>query len=383
MKLAPLPKLTIVLCFALLTAASAASAIAAQPAAIVSPQVNPDRSVTFRLARADAHDVLVALAGLETPLKMTLSNDVWSATSAPLESGTYWYSYLVDGREELDPVNPSTMPSYAFLNSVVRVPGPGKEPWDRADVPHGAVHRHFYESKLVKGLPEGRSEYFVYTPPGYESHPSQTYPTLYLLHGLSEGAADWTAMGGANFILDNMIAAGKAKPMVVVMPLGYGDMAVAGESPSADTSFAQLFNASSILFDDVLLHEILPRVEQDYRVSRSRDARAIAGLSMGGFESLIAAFNRPGKDGASQFAWVGSFSTPAMFLPPLEAKAQTAKLRLLWIACGAGDSLLEPNRNLVKELVARGYAVKAVETPGAHIWPVWQRNLADFAQLLF
>ncbi len=186
------------------------TAALAQRLPVVSPEVRKDGSVTFRLDRPGAHEVLVALAGLETPLKMTRSEGVWSATSAPLESGTYWYSYVVDGKAELDPLNSDVIPNYQYLNSVVRVPGAAPEPWERSDVPHGEVRRHFYKSAIVKGLPNGRSEYFVYTPPGYESHPGVIYPTLYLLHGLSQGASDWTAMGGANFVLDNLIAQGKA-----------------------------------------------------------------------------------------------------------------------------------------------------------------------------
>ncbi len=354
-----------------------------QGTALVSPEVHKDSStVTFRLARPGAHDVLVALAGLETPLKMTQADGVWSVTSAPLTSGTYWYSYLVDGKAELDPLNQDVVPNYSYLNSVVRVPGSSRELWVRADVPHGEVHHHFYESKIAKGLPGGRSEYYVYTPPGYEAHASSTYPTLYLLHGLSQGAIDWTAMGGANFVLDNLIAQGKAKPMVVVMPLGYGDMAVAGKQPS-DADFGRLFSASNAQFGEVLLKEIVPRVEAEYRVVKTRDGKAIAGLSMGGSQSLDIGLNRIGEDGMGDFAWIGGFSAAAQFVQRPAITGQTSQLRLLWISCGTDDPLLEPNRKLIRELQAKGYHVKAVETPGAHIWPVWQRNLVDFAQLLF
>lgn len=357
-------------------------AVFGQRAAVVSPELHMDGSVTFRLDRSDAHQVLVALAGLETPLKMTQTAGVWSVTSAPLESGAYWYSFVVDGTAQLDPLNADVMPNYQYLNSVVRVPGTGPEPWERADVPHGEVHRHFYESKIVKGLPNGRGEYFVYTPPGYESNPGTAYPTLYLLHGLSQGAADWTAMGGANFVLDSLIAQGKAKPMVVVMPLGYGDMSLLSKAPT-DPDFDRAAVSSTSLFKDVLMTEIVPRVEAEYRVAKTRTGRAIAGLSMGGFESLDIGLNSAGKGGMGSFAWVGGFSAPAMSVERPEASGEQAQLRLLWISCGTEDPFLEPNRKLIAELKAKGYAVKAVETPGAHIWPVWDRNLADFVQLLF
>lgn len=368
---------------ALVLAALVPTAIFGQGPAMVSPEVHQDGAVTFRLQRPGAHEVLVALAGLENPLKMTQAQSgIWSVTSAPLASGAYWYSYLVDGKPELDPVNQEVVPNYSYLNSVVRVPGASRELWERTDVPHGEVHHHFYESKIAKGLPGGRSEYYVYTPPGYEQHASATYPTLYLLHGLSQGAIDWTAMGGANFVLDNLIAEGKAKPMVVVMPLGYGDMAVAGKQPS-DADFGRLFSANNALFGDVLSKEIVPRVEAEYRVVRTRDGKAIAGLSMGGSQSLEIGLNRTGEDGMGEFAWVGGFSAAAPFVQRPAGNAAASKLRLLWIGCGTSDSLLESNRKLIAELQTKGYQVKAVEKPGGHIWPVWQRDLVDFAQLLF
>jgi len=314
---------------------------------------------------------------------MTQTEGVWSVTSAPLEPGVYWYSYVVDGKAELDPLNPDVMPNYQYLNSVVRVPGVGPEPWERTNVPHGVVHRHFYESRIVKGLPNGKSEYFVYTPPGYESHPGRTYPTLYLLHGMSQGAADWTAMGGANFVLDNLIAEGKAKPMVVVMPLGYGDMRLIGKGLS-DQDFNRLFAVNNALFKEALLTEIVPRVEEEYRVAKTRAGRAIAGLSMGAAQTLDIGLNSTtGKEGTGEFAWIGAFSAPAQFVQPPAVNGEAARLRLLWISCGTEDPFLEPNRKLIEELKAKGYAVKAVETQGGHIWPVWDRNLVGFVKLLF
>jgi enterochelin esterase family protein len=362
--------------------ASAPIAVLGQGAAVVSPELHNGGSVTFRLERPGAHEVLVTLAGLEIPLKMTQAQGVWEVTSAPLASGTYWYSYLVDGKAELDPLNADVMPSYAYLNSVVRIPGLGTEHWERANVPHGEVHHHFYESRIAKGLPEGRSEYFVYTPPGYEARASTSYPTLYLLHGLSQGAADWTVMGGANFVLDNLIAQGKAKPMLVVMPLGYGDMAVASKKPS-DNDFGPLFASNNALFREVLLTEIVPRVESEYRVDKKREGRAVAGLSMGGLQSLDIGLNTKAENRASEFAWVGGFSAAAPFLQRPAVSGQASGLRLLWIGCGTSDGLLESNRKLIEDLQTKGYTVKAVEKPGAHIWPVWQRDLVDFVQLLF
>jgi enterochelin esterase family protein len=353
-------------------------AVIAQPA-LVSPQVNNDGSVTFRLNRPGAHEVLVALAGLDSPLKMIEADGVWSVTTAPLASGPYWYSYIVDGKSELDPLNEDVVPNYTYLNSVVRVPGSGPEPWERADVPHGELHHHYYQSSIVKGLPNGRSEYLVYTLPGYDPRAAITYPTLYLLHGMSQGAADWTTMGGANFILDNLIAQGRAKPMVVVMPLGYGDIALTHKAVS-DGDFFPEFAANNTLFQRALLTEIVPRVEAEYRVGKTRDRKAIAGLSMGASQSLDIGLNR---DGIGGFAWVGGFSAPAQLVqrPALSGEAQ--KLSLLFIGCGTGDPFLEPTRKLIADLQAKGYSVKIAEKPGAHVWPVWDRDLVDFVPLLF
>lgn len=150
-------------------------------------------------------------------------------------------------------------------------------------------------------------------------------------------------MGGANFVLDNLIAQGKAKPMVVVMPLGYGDMAVADKQPSAD-GFGPLFAASNALFRNVLLTEIIPRIGAEYRVVKTRDGKVIAGLSMGALQSLDLGLNGTGKGSAGEFAWVGGFSAPAQLVQHPATSSQAGKLRLLWIGCGTGDALLESNR---------------------------------------
>ena len=146
---------------------------------------------------------------------------------------------------------------------------------------------------------------------------------------------------------------------------------------------AALFIANNALFRDVLLTEIVPRVEAEYRVVKARDGKAIAGLSMGAAQSLDIGLNGASKDNAGEFAWIGGFSAPAQFVQRPAVSGQASKLRLLWIGCGTGDALLESNRKLIEELRGKGYKVKAVETPGAHIWPVWDRDLVDFVQLLF
>ena len=223
----------------------------------------------------------------------------------------------------------------------------------------------------------------MYTPAGYDpAARKKTYPVLYLLHGFSDDASGWTAVGHANMILDNLIAQGKAKPMIVVMPLGYGTM----EFPrlgwgawSHNDVRAQNFEK----FRQALLTEVMPRAESEYRITKDRNARAITGLSMGGSESLLAGLNNLDK-----FAWIGAFSSggiPEDFqtdFPALDVKANQ-QIRLLWIACGTEDHLITLNRNLREWLKSKGIQHTDIETPGQHTWMVWRRNLAEFAGLLF
>jgi enterochelin esterase family protein len=225
-------------------------------------------------------------------------------------------------------------------------------------------------------------DFYVYTPPGYDAHGKQGYPVLYLLHGFSDDASGWTAVGRANIILDNLIAEGKTKPMLVVMPLGYGAPEILRGGFGAFRS-TELRDRNFARFSQALLSEVLPRVESAYSVNKDRNSRAIAGLSMGGSESLLTGLNNVDK-----FAWVGAFSSgglPEEFdtdFPGLDAKA-SQQLRLVWIACGVDDRLIELNRKLRSWMDAKGIHKVDVETPGMHTWMVWRRNLAAFTPLLF
>ena len=210
----------------------------------------------------------------------------------------------------------------------------------------------------------------------------RTYPVLYLLHGYSDDASGWTAVGRANAILDNLIAQGKAKPMIVVMPLGYGTMEMIRLSWEA-WSHSELRDANFRKFSEALLTEVMPRVESEYRITKNRNARAIAGLSMGGSESLLTGLNNLDK-----FSWIGAFSSggiPDDFqkdFPSLDAKANQ-RIHLLWIACGTEDHLITVNRSFREWLKTKGVKATEIETPGMHTWMVWRRNLAEFAPLLF
>jgi enterochelin esterase-like enzyme len=359
---------------------ASALAHAQEAPAFKSTEVRADGTVTFRYHDPNATKVLLHVDGMKDPIAMQKSSDgIWSAISPALAPETYGYGFEVDGRSQLDPKNSAVTPNLLFLSNMVTVPGVTPQLWQSRDVPHGAVHHHFYTSKIVNGLPNGQSEFYVYTPPQYDPKRKKPYPVLYLLHGWSDMANGWTAVGQANYILDNLIAAGKAAPMLIVMPLGYGDMSfVIGHDSWND---ATAVDRNVTLFSQALLTEILPRVESEYRVSKNRADRAITGLSMGGLESLTIGLTHP-----DQFAWVGGFSSALGHneekqLANLSAK--TANLRLLWIACGTEDDLITPNRAFIDWLKSKGVPVTFAETPGMHNWLVWRDNLSHFAPLLF
>jgi enterochelin esterase-like enzyme len=370
------------LSFALLFAASAAISHLAlsqtQPPPLVSPDVRPDNTVTFRFRDPNAKEVAVQIEGSAKPVPMQKDDQgVWSITTDPLTPDYYGYSFIADGVGLLDPSNYRTKPNFLYRASEVHVPGPSLS-WEIAGVPHGEIHHHFYKSAVVGD----HRDFFVYTPPGYDPRSKQSYPVLYLLHGYSDDASGWTAVGRANIILDNLIAQGKAKPMLIVMPLGYGE-------PKVPEPHSGVFHDPDITqrnfdkFREALLTEVIPKVESAYLVTKDRNSRAIAGLSMGGSESLLTGLNTLDK-----FSWIGAFSsggfTPEFDkeFPALDAKSNQ-QLHLLWIACGTDDHLIENNRNLRAWLASKSIKHVDVETPGAHTWMVWRRNLTDFAALLF
>ncbi|MGH7485235.1 MAG: alpha/beta hydrolase-fold protein, partial [bacterium] len=298
-------------------------------------------------------------------------------TAGPWEPDYYGYSFVADGVSYIDPVNHLMKPNLLNPQSVVHIPG-ASLPWEVAEVPHGIVHHHFYHSAIVGD----DRDFYVYTPPGYEPAAKEKYPVLYLLHGFSDDASGWTAVGHANIILDNLIAQGKAKPMIVVMPLGYGAPEIVSRT-GPTLRDPSLRERNYDRFRDALFNEVMPRVAKDYRVVANRESRAIAGLSMGGAESLLVGLNA-----LDRFAWVGSFSAGgtgenyARTFPRLDSKAN-AKLRLLWIACGTEDRLIAPNRKFRDWLKSKDVQFTPIETPGVHSWMVWRRNLAAFAPLLF
>ncbi len=341
-------------------------------------EVNADRSVTVRFRDAGAKEVMFELEGAK-PAAMTKGSDgVWTITTAPLDPDDYGYFFIADGVPQLDSDNPVIKPNLINVQNELHVPGPTPHPWDVADVPHGVVHHHFYKSGVVGD----QRDYYVYTPPDYQANPKKKYPVLYLLHGYSDDASGWTAVGKANVILDNLIAQGKAKPMIIVMPLGYGAPEMIQKKWNAWSDHA-LRDRNFTNFREALLKEVIPQVTREYRISTKPQETAIAGLSMGGSETLLTGLNNTDK-----FAWVGAFSSGgldedlAKWFPSADSKVND-RLKLLWISCGTDDSLIKANRNIVDWLKGKGVKLTFVEVPGAHTWMVWRRNLVTFASQIF
>ncbi len=343
-----------------------------------SPEVGPDRKVTFRLRAPNAQSVKVRCETLPETAMVKDAEGVWSFTTEPLEPDIYTYSFTVDGLRTIDLANP--LMKYNLLNSdsQVHVPGPASLPWEINDVPRGQVHHHFYRSAIAG---EER-DFYVYTPPGYEPGARRKYPVLYLLHGYSDDASAWTAVGLAQVILDNLIARKSARPMIIVMPLGYGTMEVV-RGGWGGLGRRELWQENMSKFKDVLLGEIMPQVERNYRTANSARDRAIAGLSMGGAESLLIGLNT-----LDRFQWVGAFSSGGLradfdqAFPRLSSTAN-AQLRLLWISCGREDGLFKANQQFVDWLSSRNIQHSWNPAPGGHNFRFWRRNLAELAPLLF
>jgi enterochelin esterase-like enzyme len=349
------------------------------PKPILSPEVHADQRVTFRFRAPNAKEVFVNREGAP---KLAMQRDeagVWSVTTDPLPPDIYGYTFNADGVSLVDPMNSTMKTNLLNLSNMVHVPGTTPLPWELTSAPRGAVHRHFYRSGIVGD----DRDFYVYTPAGYDPTAKTTYPVLYLLHGFSDDASGWTAVGKAHVILDNLIAQGKAQPMLVVMTLGYGAPEIVSRAGTAAFRDPSLVKRNYDRYRDALFNEVIPAVEKNYRAKTDRESRAIAGLSMGGAESLYVGLNA-----VDRFAWVGSFSAGgassdyAATYPKLDAKVNE-QLRLLWIACGTEDRLIDANRKFIEYLKTKDVRHTAIETPGAHTWLVWRRNLAELTPLLF
>lgn len=339
------------------------------------PEVHTGGTVTFHYRAPNAKSVSVNVEGAPA---MGLTQDGtgdWLLTT-PLKPNYYAYHFTVDGTGLNDPANPVLRPNLMSPSSVVHVPGTPPEPWDRTDIPHGYVHHHLYRSKLA----DDDRDVYIYTPPGYSATRKEPYPVLYLLHGYSDDASGWTAAGQADLMLDRLIADGKILPMVVVMPLSYGTMDMIRAGWSVWNGGDALIKRNEVEFSDQLLYEVLPFAEKQYNIARDPAKRAIAGLSMGGGESLYTGLNHP-----EIFGFVGAFSSAIVNNPETDYRGHSkAATRLLWLSCGTEDGLHDVNMQFGDWAKAnvKGKIVVG-DTPGGHTWLVWRNNLLAFTPLLF
>jgi enterochelin esterase-like enzyme len=345
---------------------------------LASPEVAEDRCITFRMRAPKAKEVLVRLESVGDLAMRKGKRGIWSVSSEALAPDVYAYSFVVDGLSRPDPSNALLKVNLFDTTSQVHVPGPASLAWENNDVPHGVIHRHVYRSPII-----GQERPFlVYTPPAYDPAANQAYPVLYLLHGFSDIEDSWVTVGRANLILDNLTAQAKAHPMLVVMPLGYGNDAVISQG-WLGLRKRRAWEDSINKFRDALLNELIPEVEKTYHISQKRQDRAITGLSMGGTQSLFIGLNA-----LDRFAWIGAFSSGGLDPNFDRAYAQVHKdintqLRLLWIGCGQDDGLLNINQQLVDWLKSREIRHNWIKTPGSHSFMVWRRYLAEFVSLLF
>lgn len=330
---------------------------------LISPEVKTDRTVTFRFRAPRAHQVLVAVEHLEGLRPLRLGEDgVWAITLGPLEPELYSYNFVVDGVATVDPLNPNLKIGIRTTQSLLDIPGDPNLFFEERPVPHGTVHLHRYESKTL-GVTRGLN---VYTPPGYETDPNADYPVFYLLHGAGDNERGWSTIGRANVILDNLIAEKKAVPMIIVMPDGHVPAAEGVDDP----------------FQKDLTEDIIPYIEARYRTKTGQENRGLAGLSMGGFQTLDIGIRRQ-----DLFGWIGVFSagirdsyeqTHGPFLD-----TANKRLKIFWIGIGKTDFLKERNENLLELLEKKNVKHTFCLSEGGHTWKNWRHYLHEFLQLIF
>ena len=351
------------------------------PPPIISPEVAADRQVTFRIQAPKAESVKLSagdLPGLGQGKDLVKgTNGVWEVTLGPINPGSYRYNFNVDGLSVIDPRNPKTSESNENTWSLMHVPGAD---WmDTTAVPHGAISEITYWSSTLKKF----RRLHVYTPPGYSAGKGK-FPIFYLLHGAFDSDDSWSSVGRAGFIMDNLIAAQKAKPMVIVMPHGHTGPFRMGGGFGND-------------FETEFTTDIMPQMEQRYRVYTDRSHRAIAGLSMGGAQTLnigipnLAKFGYLGVYSSGIFGIVQRPGAPAPQGPSFEQSHKavlddaTLKkgLKLFWFATGKDDFLVETSRKTVEMFKQHQFNVVYKETEGAHTWINWREYLNEFAPQLF
>lgn len=369
---------------------------------IISPQINPDNTVTFRIPAPEASKVEVEGDFLppkqiqtpfgiqEAPGRKTLEkmkDGLWEVTTDELPSELYSYTFYVDGQRMTDPNNVYQNRDISTISNIFIVGGGKGDLYKVQDVPHGNVSKVWYSSPTL-GMSQRRMT--VYTPAGYEDN-DRKYPVLYLLHGAGGDENAWGDLGRACQILDNLIAQGKVEPMIVVMPNGNGGQQAAPGEAADGMPKPRFMNPKTMegsvekAFPDVMKY-----VEKHFRTLTDKDHRAICGLSMGGFHSLYISALYPDK-----FGYVGLFSAAINkqnkgvntdvydnLEEKLDAQFKHAP-RLYWIGIGSGDFLYKDNEDFRKLLDRKGYKYTYRETDGGHIWRNWRIYLTEFTQLLF
>ncbi|MCC7043535.1 MAG: esterase [Acidobacteria bacterium] len=351
---------------------------------IISPDVAPDRRVTFRLQAPEAKAVTVSGDfGPDATLQRG-ADGIWSVTVGPLDPEMYVYYFVADGVRLTDPNNPQVKIGYvtSTTTSLLTVPGGKPAFYDVQDVPHGEIRTLLYPSRS-NGVVR---ELTVYVPPGYDEAPTRRYPVLYLLHGFANDHHSWHRYGRANDILDNLIAQRAIEPFLVVMPLGYGGARINGDGTGIAPEGAGQFGGDAALYERDLLEDIIPMIDRRYRTIADRRQRAIVGFSMGGGQA-----GRFGLGHLDMFSQVGIMSaglgggadTPPLATITANAARSNELIDLLWIACGREDSALKGAKTLHDALEKSGIEHTYLETDGAHHWRVWRRYLRDLAPLLF
>jgi len=359
-----------VLCLLLLTCLAPQLWAARRTQGIISPEVHADRRVTFRLYAPRAKSVGVGvqfLPGIQ-PMRKDDSG-LWRVTLGPAEPDIYEYSFMLDGLQIVDPANSWVKIWLRTARNLVEIPGGEPMFFEQQQVPHGTMHLHRYPSKSL-GITR---PLYVYTPPGYETNRQARYPVLYLLHGLGDAEDTWTVVGRANLIVDNLLARNEARPLLIVMPYGH--------TPSAPPDMRSVGNYGD--FERDMIEDVIPYVQQCYRVSADQKDRAIAGLSMGGGQALTV-----GLGHLELFGWIGAFSSAVPRGQKLdellaEPNSVNEKLKLLWVGCGRSDFLFRQNQSLIDRLNAEKIKHVSHITDGAHEWQLWRRYLNEFVPLLF
>jgi enterochelin esterase family protein len=375
---------------------------AAAPTRLNSPEVSADHRVTFRLLAPKATEVTLNGSWIgATNLSMTKDEKgIWSITVGPLAPQMYGYWFLADGVRALDPSNSETERDGSRFNSMVMVNGPESESWNFKDVPHGTLEEIWYPSPTLK---MDQRRMYVYLPPSYRKETAKNFPVLYLLHGGGGDEDAWTTMGRATIIMDNLIAAGKAVPMIVVMPngnekqsvsqgFGYGpipsltQVSAPASHPMADDPHTPApVHAATVYpgsYSESLIKDIIPFVEKTYRVAPDKAHRAIAGLSMGGQQTVLITNNNP-----STFDYIGVFSAGgAAGNPEFDSQLDAIKksgIKLYWTGAGDVDLAHDWMLALEADLKAKGFPTSYKEIPGRHYWFLWRDFLVDYSSQIF